>query len=147
MLNTVLADFYERDLNKFIEEINLFQDERNLWRIGGTIKNSSGNLALHIIGGLNHLFGATLAHSGYIRDRDLEFFKKGVDRKELVAQLQMLIPMLRQTLNAFNQEQMEADYPLIFDNMKVSNCYLFVRMLAHLDYHLGQVNYLRRMLE
>ncbi|MDP4217031.1 MAG: DUF1572 family protein [Bacteroidota bacterium] len=147
MLSNILADFYERDLNKFVEEINLFRDEKNLWRIVGTIKNSSGNLALHIIGGLNHFFGATLAHSGYIRDRDLEFSQKGVDREELVTRLQALIPMMKKILSGFNPEQMEAEYPLIFDNMKVSNSYLFVRMLAHLGYHLGQVNYLRRTLE
>ena len=144
MLNTVLANFYERDLLKLIEEINSFKNEENLWRIHGSVKNSSGNLALHIVGGLNHLIGATLAHSGYIRNRDQEFIRKGVERKVLVAQLEELIPMINETVTALH---METEYPLIFDDMKRSNNYVLLQLLLHLNYHLGQVNYLRRVLE
>ncbi len=56
MLNSTLGGFYERDLRKLIEEINLFKDEENLWKTFGSIKNPAGNLALHIIGGSNYLF-------------------------------------------------------------------------------------------
>ena len=147
MLNNVLANFYERDIRKLIEEVNLFRNEEDLWRTHGSIKNSSGNLALHIIGGLNHLIGATLAQTGYIRNRDQEFASKGVERKVLVAQLEELIPMINKTMNAFTQEQIEAEYPLIFDNMKTSNSYVLLQLLLHLNYHLGQVNYLRRAFE
>ena len=147
MLNTVLANFYERDLLKLIEEINSFKNEENLWRIHGSVKNSSGNLALHIVGGLNHLIGATLAHSGYIRNRDQEFIRKDVERKVLVAQLEELIPMINKTLNTLTPYQMDVDYPIFFDKPNTSISYVLVQLLAHLNYHLGQVNYLRRMLE
>ena len=60
MLNSVLASFYERDLRKLIEEINLFRNEEDVWRTQGSVKNSAGNLALHLIGGLNYLIGASL---------------------------------------------------------------------------------------
>lgn len=33
MLNSILADFYERDIRKLIEEVNLFKNEEDLWRI------------------------------------------------------------------------------------------------------------------
>jgi len=147
MLNTILADLYERDLRKMIEEVSLFKDEQNLWRTQGSVKNSCGNLVLHITGGLNHYFGATLAHTGYVRDRDQEFIKKGVKREELVAQLEQVIPMMNETLSALTTEQMEADFPIFFDKPNTSVSYVAVRLLAHLGYHLGQVNYLRRVLE
>ena len=147
MLNNILAEFYERDTRKLIEEVNLFENEEDLWRTEGSVKNSCGNLVLHIIGGLNHFFGAILAHTGYVRDRDQEFTRKGVARKELVAQLEELIPLINQTINALTPEQMEAEYPIFFDKPKTSVGYVLVRLLAHLDYHLGQVNYLRRILE
>src|SRR5215510_428176 len=108
MLNNVLTDFYERDLRKLIEEVNLFNNEENLWITEGTVKNSCGNLVLHIIGGLNHFVGATLAHTGYVRDRDQEFTRKGVERKELVAQLEALIPLITETIGALTPENMEA---------------------------------------
>jgi len=146
-LNKLLADFYKTDILRFIQELNLFENEENLWKTGGSIKNSSGNLALHIIGGLNYLIGTTLAQTGYVRNRDQEFIIKGVKREELVAELEKLIPMISETLNAPGQEQPEAEYPLMFDNMKTSNSYVLVKLLAHLNYHLGQVNYLRRILE
>ena len=147
MLNTILAELYEGDLRKMIEEVNLFKDEENLWRTQGSVKNSCGNLVLHITGGLNHYFGATLAHTGYVRDRDQEFIKKGVKREELVAQLEQVIPMMNETLNALTPEQMEAEFPIFFDKPNTSVSYVAVRLLAHLGYHLGQVNYLRRVLE
>ena len=147
MLNNVLANFYERDIRKLIEEVYLFKNEGDLWRTQGSVKNSSGNLVLHIIGGLNHFVGATLAQTGYVRDRDREFSSKGVERKELVAQLEELIPMIKETLNALTQEDMEAEYPLFFDHPKSSAGYVLLQLSLHLNYHLGQVNYLRRILE
>ncbi|HYK46973.1 MAG TPA: DinB family protein [Parafilimonas sp.] len=147
MLNTILADLYERDLRNLIEEVNLFKNEENLWRTQGSVKNSCGTLVLHITGGLNHFFGATLAHTGYVRDRDQEFSKKGVKREELVAQLEQVIPMMNETLSALTTEQMGAAFPIFFDKPNTSVAYVAVRLLAHLGYHLGQVNYLRRVLE
>jgi hypothetical protein len=147
MLNRILAEFYERDLRKLIEEVNLFRNEENLWRTHGSVKNSSGNLVLHIIGGLNHLIGATLAHTGYVRDRDQEFIRKGVERKVLVAQLEELIPMINETVNALTSKDMEADFPIFFDKPKTSVSYVLVQLALHLNYHLGQVNYLRRICE
>lgn len=144
MLNSVLANFYERDIHKLIEELNLFRAEENLWRTQGSVKNSSGNLALHIIGGTNYLIGTTLAQTGYVRDRDQEFIRKDVPRRDLVAQLEKLIPMINKTVNAIN---LEAEYPLVFDGEKRSNGYVLLQLSLHLNYHLGQVNYLRRTLE
>jgi hypothetical protein len=147
MLNSVLANFYERDIRKMIEEVNLFRNEEDLWRTQGSVKNSSGNLVLHIIGGLNHLIGATLAQTGYVRDRDQEFIRKGVERKILVVQLEELIPMINETVNALSKEDMEAEYPIFFDKSGTSTGYVLLQLLLHLNYHLGQVNYLRRVLE
>jgi hypothetical protein len=147
MLNNDLADFYERDLRKLIDEVNLFKNEEDLWKTHGSVKNTSGNLVLHIIGGLNHLIGATLAKTGYVRDREQEFARKSVERKVLVTQLEELIPMIKKTVNAFTKEQMDAEYPIFFDKPKTSVSYVLVQLLAHLNYHLGQVNYLRRILE
>jgi hypothetical protein len=144
MLNNVLANFYERDIRKLIDEINLFRDEENLWRTQGSVKNSVGNLAMHIIGGTNHLIGVKLAHTNYIRNRDQEFTRKDVSRKDLVGQLEALIPMISATLNRVD---LDAEYPIPFDDAKRTNGYVLMQLALHLNYHLGQVNYLRRILE
>jgi hypothetical protein len=147
MLNKILATFYERDIRKLIEEVNLFKNEEDLWKTSGSVKNSCGNLVLHIIGGLNYLIGAKLGHTGYARNREQEFSSKGVDRKLLVSQLEELIPMINLTVATLTQDQMEAEYPMMFDNAKKPNSYVLLQLSLHLNYHLGQVNYLRRFLE
>jgi len=53
MIKDILIEIYERDLTKLKQEIELYKDETKLWITGGDIKNSAGNLALHIIGTLN----------------------------------------------------------------------------------------------
>lgn len=147
MLNIILANFYERDLRKLIEEVNLFKKEEDLWKTVGTVKNSSGNLVLHLIGGLNHYFGAILAQTGYVRNRPLEFSQKDVPGKELTAGLEALIPVIRQTLHALTPEKMDTEFPVMFDDAKNSHTYVLTQLLVHLNYHLGQINYLRRILE
>ncbi len=147
MLNNVLATLFEKDLRNMINEVNLFKKEENLWKITGAIKNSCGNLVLHIIGGSNHFFGTLLAGTGYVRDRDSEFSKKGVARSEIISQLEMLIPLVTGTLLSLKESQMEDEYPVPFDGARQSYDYVLVRLYAHLGYHLGQINYLRRILE
>ena len=144
MLNNILANFYQRDIGKLVEELNLFRNEENLWKTHGSVKNSCGNLALHIIGGMNFLIGSTLAQTGYVRNRDQEFSKKNVERNEIVAQLEALIPFISKMITAVD---MDAEYPLMFDDAKRTNGYVLTQLALHLNYHLGQVNYLRRILE
>src|SRR5215831_10417924 len=147
MTNSELQDLYARDIQKLIDEINLFKTEENLWKTVGNIKNPAGNLALHIIGGLNDLIGETLLSTGYTRNRDSEFTTKGVERKLIVEQLQQLIPIIFQALNQLTPQQMELAYPKYFDKENATNSYVLTQLLFHLNYHLGQVNYLRRILE
>lgn len=146
MLNKILAQFYERDLRQLIEEVKLFPTEADLWRTTGTITNSAGNLILHLIGGMNHHIGANIARTGYIRHRDLEFSQKDVPRAELIAGLEALIMLINRTLTALTPEQLEGQNPAFFDQPGTTMQYVLMQLLAHLNYHRGQVNYLRRML-
>ena len=147
MFNHTLADFYERDLRRLIAEINQFKVEENLWKTHGSVRNSSGNLALHLIGGMNYLIGDKLGQTGYVRDRDQEFLRKNVSRVELVDQTEALSCVIKDILTSLTSDQLEADYPIPFDDATRSNAYVLVQLLAHLNYHLGQINYLRRVFE
>lgn len=147
MLTKTLASFYERDLRKLIEEINSFNNEENIWKTHGSINNSCGNLVLHILGGLNYLIGTNLAGTGYIRNREKEFIDKDVERKYLISQLGELIPIITNTITSLTREQMDAEFPIQFDDAKNSTGYVLLQLSLHLNYHLGQVNYLRRVLE
>jgi Protein of unknown function (DUF1572) len=147
MTNIEIANLYERDIRNLINELNLFKHEENIWRTTGTIKNSCGNIALHIIGGLNYLIGATFSHTGYIRNRDEEFSKKGIARKIIVTQLEEIIITINKAVLQLTPNQLAAVYPIFFDKEAVTNSYVLTQLLLHINYHLGQVNYLRRTLE
>jgi hypothetical protein len=144
MLSTTLATFYERDIRKLVDEINLFKKEENLWKTQGSVKNSAGNLALHIIGGTNFLIGTTLAKTDFVRNRDQEFIRKGVARQAIVTDLEALIPLIKSTLQSID---LDAEFPIVFDDASRTNSYVLIQLALHLNYHLGQVNYIRRIVE
>ena len=94
MLKESLIEIFERDLQKLITEINLYNDEDNLWLVKEGISNSAGNLCLHLIGNLNHFIGASLGNTGYVRHRDDEFNLKNIPRQDLLMNIENCIVML-----------------------------------------------------
>jgi len=147
MLSSDLAGMYERDILRVAAEISAFTDERNLWRTAGSIRNPAGNLALHIAGGLNRFIGGVLGGTGYVRDRDREFGRTGVPRAEIIDALQQLASVARDTIGALAPAALDDPFPVFFDHEGVSTRYVLTQLLLHTNYHLGQINYLRRMLE
>lgn len=145
-MQSILSTLFQRDLNKLVAELELYTNEKDIWRISGEISNSAGNLALHIIGNLNHFIGATLGDTGYIRDRDREFTEKDVARDDLIFELKKTSGMLADVLGKASDEVLDADFPFEFNNTTFSTRHMLIHFLAHLNYHLGQVNYHRRML-
>lgn len=142
-----IANFYLRDIQKVIDEINLFNNNSNIWKTSGSIKNSSGNLVLHLVGGLNHLIGTTLANTNYVRNRNLEFEQKDIEREQLIMELKELGLMIDKTINSFSEEQLNKPFPIFFDKENATIKYVLIQLLLHINYHLGQINYLRRVLE
>ena len=147
MVNTELAEFYQRDIEKLITELNLVKDEEALWKTTGTIKNSCGNLTLHLIGNLSYYIGKMLGHSGYVRNRELEFSAKNVSRHVMTDQLRALIPLIVKTITSISDQQLDEPYPEFFTKENASIRHVLTHLLLHLNYHTGQLNYLRRALE
>ncbi len=141
-----LADLYERDLNKLTEEINLFKKEKDIWKTKGDVKNSAGNLTLHLLGNLNHFIGRTLAHTDYIRKRDDEFALKDLPREQLIAQINSLKEVIKNTIPKLSDEDLKKQFPLKIGEQEFTTEMLLIFLLSHFNYHLGQINYLRRML-
>jgi uncharacterized damage-inducible protein DinB len=148
MLTDTLRSLFSRDLNKLKEELELYKDEANIWRIDGNILNSAGNLCLHLVGNLNTYIGGVLGQSGYIRNRPEEFSLKDIPRSELISKIEKTIDVLNATLPLVTEEQMHEEYPQhIIDDDKLTTGYFLVHLATHLGYHLGQVNYHRRLLD
>lgn len=146
MFKSSLTEMFERDLLKVISELNAYQNEADMWIVRNEISNSAGNLCLHLIGNLNHFMGATLGKSGYIRTREVEFSAKNVPRKEMIDSLYETISMVTSTLSKLSEADFEAEFPLDKHGRRVSTAYMVLHLLTHLDYHLGQINYHRRLI-
>ncbi len=148
MLITTLKTLYDRDLRKLRSEIEQYNSEDALWRIEKNIPNSAGNLALHLVGNLNGFIGATLGHSGYVRQRELEFSQKGIPKAELMRQIEETIGVVDSTLDKLTLQDLANDFPEpVFGGKTVTIEYMLVHLASHLGYHLGQVNYHRRLLD
>ncbi len=141
-----LTQLFEKDLWRVIEEIESYESEAHIWKVEGEIANSAGNLTLHVIGNIKHFFGANLGNTGYIRDRDREFADKNVPRVELVKGLKETIEVLKDALNGLSDEDFQKEYSEEIFGGGHTTDEITTYMLIHLNYHLGQINYHRRLL-
>ena len=147
MVIETLQKIFKRDLEKLKQEIVSYCDENNLWVVDKSITNSAGNLCLHLVGNLNTYIGAEIGKTGYVRDRDREFSQKNIPRDELVKMIEDTITVVANGLNKLKEEDLEKEYPLLVFKEKTSTGYFLIHLTVHLGYHLGQVNYHRRLLD
>jgi len=145
-MTTTIAALFERDINKLIEEINLYKNEEDIWKIKEGISNSSGNLTLHLLGNLNHFIGATLGNTGYVRERDKEFSLKNIPRIQLVEDLKKVTEVVKDTVTRLSDKDLEKDFPVPLNDKTLSTSFVLLHLLGHFSYHLGQVNYHRRLI-
>ncbi|MGE0635347.1 MAG: DinB family protein [Bacteroidia bacterium] len=146
MFTAQAKELYLSNLNKLKEEVSLFKNETDLWHTQGDVKNSPGNLALHLTGNLNHFIGAQLGNTGYVRNRDREFADKNIPRAEIITGIDEAIEVVNTTLSKLADEDLQKDYPIPFLGKQYSTLEILFILYGHLNYHLGQINYQRRLL-
>jgi hypothetical protein len=147
MVIETVQKIFKRDLEKLKQEIASYRNESNLWKVDKSIANSSGNLCLHLVGNLNAYIGAEIGKTGYVRNRELEFSLKNIPQAQLVKMIEDTIVVVEDGLNKLNENDLEREYPLLVFKEKTSTGYFLIHLTVHLGYHLGQVNYHRRLLD
>ena len=140
-----LKRLYERDLDRLSKELSSFPNEESLWVSVDGINNSAGNLFMHLCGNLQHFIGAVLDANGYVRDRDFEFTGKST-----IEELKKEIEVTKKTVLSYFEEvdhiSFEDHYPIEVFGHPMSIGYFIIHLQGHLNYHLGQINYHRRIL-
>ena len=134
-----------RDLDKLAEELALYPNEESVWKITGLIKNPGGNLCLHLCGNLQHFIGTVLGKTSYVRNRDAEFSTRNVPRAKLLEEISQTKKTLEATLPALTEDQLKANFPMDVLGKPMATLFFLIHLSAHLEYHLGQVNYHRRL--
>jgi len=147
MLVETLTTLFKRDLHRLKTEIGLYRDEKNIWLIEKNIANSAGNLCLHLIGNLNWFIGAELGKTKYVRHRELEFSTKDIPGTDLIKKIDETIIVVENSLRGLTDEELKNEYPLLVLDKKTSTEYFLIHLTTHLAYHLGQINYHRRLLD
>lgn len=142
-----LKTIFKRDLLKVRSEIGSYKKESMIWHFEKGISNSAGNLCLHLVGNLNAYIGAGLGKTDYVRARDLEFSSKDIPKAKLISMIDETIVVVETSLEKLSDEQLSDVFPVKIWEHETEIGYTLIHLAAHLNYHLGQMNYHRRLLD
>lgn len=141
-----LAKLFDRELTTLEKEITLYPNEEAIWKLAGEIKNTAGNLCLHLCGNLQHFIGTVLGHTGYVRNRDNEFDARDIAREQLLREISTTRHVVKATLAKLDAPALQNEYPLQTLGYPMTTAYFLIHLYGHLNYHLGQINYHRRLI-
>ncbi|MBZ0202915.1 MAG: DUF1572 domain-containing protein [Ignavibacteria bacterium] len=133
-------------MDQLKEEISSFPSETTVWSTQGSVKNSPGNLAMHLCGNLKHNFGAVLLGNGNQRNRDYEFSQMDTPKQVIMNEIDSTISVVKEAFEKMKPEDLQKIFPA--DNFGTGQTIgsVLLRLAFHLSYHLGQINYYRRMI-
>jgi hypothetical protein len=174
-----------RDLRAAAREVEAYGSDAALWRAVPGVSNSGGMLALHLAGNLRHFIGAVLGGTGYVRDREAEFARRGagvpgvgvpgagsssavspnavspgngpvdasgpaavlpvLSREQVAAELRLAAKEVELTLRALPSVRLDAEYPVPVVGRRLRTSQFLMHLVSHLGYHLGQLDYHRRL--
>lgn len=142
-----LADILSRELGRMVEQLRAYEDEEAIWALDEGILNSAGTLAAHGAGNLLHFVGTILGGTEYERNRDAEFSGEWIPRAELIRHLEEASRVVRAVIPGLTEDELEAPFPEAPDRYAGATTYWFlIHLTSHLSWHLGQMDYHRRIL-
>jgi hypothetical protein len=144
MISTELAALYARDLTRLLQELRAFPDTASLWQTAPGVSNAAGTLALHLEGNLREFIGRQMGQIAFVRDRPLEFSARGVEQAELIARIESVHALIPRVIGSLSDAQLAAAHSELYNNTQVNTLWFLVHLDGHLNYHLGQIDYLRR---
>jgi hypothetical protein len=145
MFATELAALFTRDIVRLRQEIAAFPDSASLWVTGPGVSNAAGTLALHLEGNLREYIGRQLGGIDYTRDRPAEFGTRDVSQQDLLARIDAVAAVIPGVIGALSDAGLRATYPELVLGRSWSQSEFLVHLNGHLNYHLGQIDYLRRL--
>lgn len=136
---------FQRDLDRLRNEISSYSSETLIWKVIPGTANPGGNICLHLLGNLHTYIGKELGGTGYIRNRDLEFSARGLSQAELLQKIDGTALMMKEVLPVLDEKLLNQPYPAPVFDQPMTTGYFLLHLLAHFNYHLGQINYHRRI--
>ena len=140
-----LSRLINRELASLRDELLAYPNEADMWALPKGVPNSGGNIALHLVGNLRFFIGTQFGATGFVRDRDAEFSNKGVPRAEILKSIETAADEVTRTLANFDPALLEKAFPVEIGGHKLQTGMFLQHLASHLAYHLGQVDYHRRI--
>jgi len=141
-----ITNVITRELKALRREIETYPTEADLWEVRPGITNPGGNLALHLAGNLQYFLGNVLGKNGYVRNREAEFGSKDVPRAELLREIDSAIAAVETGMSKISEADLAKPYPEAVGGVTSTTGAFLAHFATHLAYHLGQVDYHRRIL-
>lgn len=141
-----LAELYRRDLTRLGQQLRAFGDETLLWQTLQGVENSAGNLMLHLEGNLREYVGRQLGGIPYTRIRPREFSDRDVRREELIHRLDDIALRIPAVIEGLTADALDSTFPENVLGVPLTVRQFLIHLYGHLNYHLGQIDYLRRIL-
>ena len=145
MISESIRTIFLREARALRREIEAYPNEKDIWTVPAGIGNSAGTLALHLAGNIQHYLGARLGRTGYVRDRDAEFSRRNVSRTEILEQLDAAGIAIARAFERLNDSDLTQPYPEKISGTTLTTGEWLVHLVAHMGYHLGQIDYHRRL--
>ncbi len=135
-----------RDLRALQASLKAYPNEDLLWVIPIGISNSAGTLALHIAGNLQYYIGALLGGTGYVRDRTSEFSDRDVPLSVIAHRIDAAIKAVGETFDHMDDRVLDQVFPVQVGGHELSTRVFLTHLISHTAYHLGQIDYHRRLI-
>ncbi|MGH7616144.1 MAG: DinB family protein [Gemmatimonadaceae bacterium] len=135
----------QRELRSLERELAAYPDDASVWALPPGIKNSAGTLALHLAGNLQHFVGGQLGKTGYVRNREAEFARRGASRAELAREIHAAAGAIDAGFTSVNDDVLASEFPEKIAGITFTTLDWLVHLSAHLGYHIGQIDYHRRL--
>jgi uncharacterized damage-inducible protein DinB len=145
MVTESIRTIFLRELRALHREIEAYPNEKDIWAVPAGIGNSAGTLALHLAGNLQHYLGARLGRTNYVRNRDAEFARRGVSRAEILEELDAANIAITRAFERISDSDLVESYPEKISGTTITTGEWLVHLVAHTGYHLGQIDYHRRL--
>jgi uncharacterized damage-inducible protein DinB len=145
MSTAAVSRLINRELASLRDELLAYPHEADLWQLPKGLPNSAGTLALHLVGNLRFYIGTQLGATGYVRDRDAEFARRNVPRAEIVRSIETAADEVTRTLATLDPAQLEKPFPVEVGGNRMQTGLFLQHLASHLAYHLGQVDFHRRI--
>jgi len=134
-----------RDLRALRREVEAYPTDDAVWATPAGIANSCGTLVLHLVGNLRLNVGNVIGGIPYERDRPREFSARGLSRVELLGELDAALAAVDGAVPHLTDSVLASEFPLAIGAVRVNTQEFLLHCAVHLAYHLGQVDYHRRL--